>query len=454
VTIDFGLDTRYGLQTSTQNASAGAQVSFLVAGMRAFTTYHMRARIDLPDGTQQLDTDHTFTTGGLPADRVPKVTVTRPGGIEPNPGIELVDIFDIGHTPSTDPLTVAAFDLKGNLIWFLDLQDADQLDSSFPIKLLPNGNFLLVFNGVGSNGVREINLAGDTVSQFSKNEVNTALGTETVMSLHHDILPLSNGHLILLANTAKTFTDLPGHPGSTQVVGDILIDLDQNRKPVWLWSAFDHLDINRQPREFPDWTHSNAVIYSPDDGNLIMSMRNQNWVIKIDYRDGAGNGNILWRLGPDGDFTIPGGSPSDYNYAQHYPVLPSSSFGTYPLILFDNGNNRVVDSMGTICGSAGAASCYSRAVIFQLNEVSKTAEIIWQDKLPFSLCCGSINVLRNGNVEFDIAAVTFAPTSSRIQEVTHDRVPKLVWQMDLTGQLAYRAFRIPSLYPGVEWPTP
>jgi len=26
-----------------------------------------------------------------------------------------------------------------------------------------------------------------------------------------------------------------------------------------------------------------------------------------------------------------------------------------------------------------------------------------------------------------------------------------VWQMNVTGQLVYRGFRIPSLYPGVEW---
>jgi hypothetical protein len=26
-----------------------------------------------------------------------------------------------------------------------------------------------------------------------------------------------------------------------------------------------------------------------------------------------------------------------------------------------------------------------------------------------------------------------------------------VWQMNITGQLAYRGFRIPSLYPGVVW---
>lgn len=454
VKIDFGTDKTYGMETWAVPAPLdGSPVSILVAGMRAFTTYHMRARMNLPDGSQSFDSDHVFNTGGLPPERIPQVMVTRPDGLEPNPGIELVDIVPFG-LPSTAKVQTTVFDLSGNLIWFGDLQDGVSQDSSFPIKPLPNGDFLMVVSGA-FNGVREINLAGETVSQFSVGDVNQALSQVgfqiALASLHHDILPLPNGHLILLGNTFQSFTNLPGFPGTTQVLGDALIDLDQNRKPVWVWSAFDHLDINRQPLGFPDWTHSNAIIDSPDDGNLILSMRNQDWVIKINYRDGAGDGGVLWKLGPSGDFVIPGGSLADFNYAQHYPVLVGGkSTGVFPLLLFDNGNNRILDSNGTICGSPGAASCYSRPVLFELDETSKTAQILWQDKLPvFSGCCGSINTLGNGDVEFDIALESFTPLTSRVQEVTQEPVPRLVWQMDVIGQLAYRAFRMPSLYPRV-----
>ena len=69
----------------------------------------------------------------------------------------------------------------------------------------------------------------------------------------------------------------------------------------------------------------------------------------------------------------------------------------------------------------------------------------------YSISCGSTNLLANGDLEYDVAADVNTPNGSYIQEVTQGQNPQLVWQMSITGQLAYRGFRIPSLYPGVEW---
>ncbi len=93
-----------------------------------------------------------------------------------------------------------------------------------------------------------------------------------------------------------------------RLTGDVVIDLgdmenvggnnpNHTPQPVWAWNEFNHFDINRRPYPYPDWTHTNAVIYSKDDGNLIISIRHQNWLVKIDYNNGAGAGDILWKLG-------------------------------------------------------------------------------------------------------------------------------------------------------------
>jgi len=60
--------------------------------------------------------------------------------------------------------------------------------------------------------------------------------------------------------------------------------------------------------------------------------------------------------------------------------------------------------------------------------------------------------LQNGNVEFDECASTPPPAvNAAIFEVTKTTPPQTVWQMHIAGQYAYRAFRMPSLYPGVQW---
>ena len=327
VLVEFGTDTSYGLRTSAQNTPpGGGAVDILVAGMKPFTTYHMRAVATFLDNSQFVDTDHSFTTGGLPPSRIPPLTVSNPHGLTPTPGA----IFFHFWVGTDKQINAAAVDNDGSLIWYYDYDHA--LPPPTPFKLLDNGHILMVIGKF----VREVDLAGNLISEFDSDTLNTWLAAAgynfTVNSIHHDILPLPNGHLVLLVNHKKDFVDLPGFPGTTSVLGDAIIDLDQNHVPVWLWDSFDHLDVNRHLMGFPDWTHANALSYSPTDGNLIMSIRHQSWVIKVDYQNGAGAGDVLWRLGYQGDFTLTNGTNPDWFYAQHYeefgwvtPTLPEDN---------------------------------------------------------------------------------------------------------------------------------
>ncbi len=457
VRIQFGSGTNYGLATWSQPAPAsGGKVNILVAGMRASSTYHMRAVIQLADGTEAIDADHVFTTGALSVSRLPAVTVQQFATLSPNSGIELLALL-----PGTgNQFTAVATDLSGNVIWYYDMTPGEW---PFPIKLLRNGHFLLVAStgGGGTPGgtseVREIDLAGTVINRITTTQINSALislgDSPLAGNFHHDILKLSNGHMIFLLQYTKPF-NLPGLAPGTQVIGDALVDWDpRERLPVWTWSTFDHLDINHAPFGYPDWTHANAIVYSPNDGNIVLSMRNQNWIIKINYRDGRGDGSILWRLGPGGDFTLPTSqAPIEFNYGQHNPhLLEPDTAGIYPIIFFNNGNNRLVDGNDDVCGS-GAINCYSSVPIMELNEYTKTAQILWENKLSaYSICCGDALRLPNGNVEYDVAFDVHTPGVSYIQEVTQELNPQLLWQMNIAGQLAYRGFRISSLYPGVQW---
>jgi hypothetical protein len=449
--VQFGMSTNYGLITSpVASPASGGTIQVQVAGMRAATAYHMQGILTMAGGQTVNSPDLTFVTGALPANVFPNMTVQQTAGLAPADGVESFCLFEYAN-PGL--LTAVVTDLSGNVIWYYPMQPG----SPYPIKLLQNGHFAMVTYDYNPNALQEIDLAGNLIWQVTYDDVNKALakaGISLVLgTLHHDFAVLPNGHYMLLGNVPRMITDQSGN--TTQVVGDALIDWDPQNGPVWTWSAFDHIPLSHAPNGTADWTHANAVVYSPDDGNVLLSMRNQNWVLKINYQDGKGDGSILWHMGgPDGDFTLPSGqSPIEWNYGQHYPTFQSpNSSGIIDLMVFNNGNGRIVDSTGDPCGTPGLTACYSSVPTYRLNETTKTAEVLDEVKLPaFSFCCGNANRLSNGDYEYDVALDQSLNQISYIQEMTGDANPQLVWQMNIQGQLAYRGFRIPSLYPGITW---
>ena len=204
---------------------------------------------------------------------------------------------------------------------------------------------------------------------------------------------------------------------------------------------------------FPDWTHSNAITYSPDDGNFLISMRHQNWIAKVDYNNGTGAGDVLWKLGYGGDFALKNGvDPTDWFYAQHdVNFVSANTTGNFEIAVMDNGDDRSFPTNVT-CGTAGAPPClYSSVQLLQVDEGAKTATFDFHQILPttlYSSFAGNTRVQANGNVEYDLAGVG---SDSYVFEVTPTATPEIVWQMHVEKENRYRIFRMPSLYPGVQW---
>ncbi len=437
-------------------------MSTLVAGMLANSTYHMQATLQFGSGVTFTDSDHMFNTGTLPAGNIPSLTAATTQGMTPQSGVELLDLLSIGAM--TNKIGVLATDLSGNVLWGYDPGlGAGVLPN--PIKLMPNGHFLINFAGATPDGtdsvLQEVDLTGQVLWQMTAAQLNQALSAATcagcnitVIGTHHDFALLPNGHLVVIAATEQVVSGVP-------VVGDVLIDLDQNHKPVWLWNEFDHLDINRRPYLYPDWTHTNAIIYSADDGNLIISIRHQNWLVKVDYANGMGAGDILWHLGYQGDFTLLNADGStdanaiDWFFAQHGPAFTTSNTtGKFSLVLFDNGDDRGVTVVaGGTCGVTGQPACFSTVPVLNLDETAMTATLAFNPTTPdYSFFGGNAEVLKNGNVEYDECGATPLPNNNAaIFEVTQTSTPQTVWELQVTGQYAYRGMRLPSLYPGVQW---
>ncbi len=360
------------------------------------------------------------------------------------------------------------------VIWTYNYADRSTASIIQPITLLPNGHFLVEISYAsqdslggdtsGPNVLREIDLAGEAIRQISIDQLNQRLVTAgfnlVAIDFSHDALQLPNGHWLVIVTNTQDFKNLPGFPGTTTVLGDAIVDLDTSLNPVWVWNAFDYLDINRHPLSFPDWTHANAITYSPDDGNLLFSLRHQNWILKLKYLNGTGDGSILWHLGYQGDFTLVNAtSPQDWQYAQHDPHFTTpNTTGKFGIAIMDNGNDRMY-SNGFPCATNGNPACYTDIPVFTVDESAMTATLDYYAGNPnpgaygYSYFGGNAEYLGNGNVEFD---VTFPsppsdPYTSEVWEYTPVAGGVPVWGAYVVGGNLYRAFRIPSLYPGITW---
>jgi hypothetical protein len=268
------------------------------------------------------------------------------------------------------------------------------------------------------------------------------------------VLQTPNGHWVALATYIKSFNNLPGYPCATSVIGDAIVDIDQNGNPDWVWNTFDHLDINRRPMNFPDWTHSNDMAYSSDDHNLLLSIRHQNWIIKINFLDGQGSGAVMWKLGEGGDFKLTGGTdPTDWFYAQHgLSYFSPNTTGVFRLGLMDNGNDRIFPTGQVQCKplAPSSSSCYSTVPVLELNETNMTTALVTHYVPPpsyFTFFGGNTERLPNG----DIHANFTAPLSGTIVQELDSEAKQVIWQGSTPGANQFHAYRWPSLYPGVQW---
>jgi arylsulfate sulfotransferase len=423
--------------TDTKTTVPGQSTNFLVAGMLANTTYEM---VGVTSGGSLAPA--YFTTGTPPAIlRFPHFSVVQ--GPDPSSDLSQNMVLHFAFNGPTPNVNILATDLAGHVDWYYD-PVASGLASELGTSLVPGGTVLLLGVTPGSllgpldnNVLREIDLAGNTLRETNLNAVNSELaarGQPAVIGFHHDAERLPNGDTVILSHIRETIL-VGGIP--TNYLGDMVIVLDQDFQVAWTWNAFDFLDTSRLPPdgEGPaDWLHSNAVNWSPADGNLIVSVRHQDWVIKIDYQSGEGDGHVVWRLGQGGDFTVHSTDPDPWFSHQHNAHYLDD--GT--LILFDNGNTRV-DS------GDPARNHHSRGQVWSLDEQTLQATLVVNaDMGNYSSSLGAAQKLASGNYVFTSGnEQPPTPAIGQSIEVLPDGTKTYSLGIDVTE---YRSYRMSDLY--------
>jgi hypothetical protein len=463
VHVEFGVTGDHPDWRSTNEVPRvpGKSTNVFVAGLLPETTYQMRY-VFTSHHHEHHSAPLPFTTGSIPSSLVfPSYTVIQP----PGPGSDLEQdlLFQLlPNSPSNAPNPLAT-DLSGHVVWYYDVSQSGFTRTYSSQSLVPGGTVLVP--GVDQyaplpatlDALREIDLAGNPMRETNMDAVNaqlTARGYQPIYTFTHDVERLPNGATAVICPTERSI-DVNGTP--TDYVGMTIVVLDESFQVAWAWDAFDHLDVHRGPvlgeilqpggpdqltastPRLPavDWLHVNAVSWSPADGNLVLSVRNQDWVLKIAYEGGTGDGHIAWRLGQDGDFAVNATDPSPWFSHQHNAHYIDDT----TLVLFDNGNTR----------RASDPAAHSRGQVWTLDEQTMTATAVLNADLGnYSGALGGAQRLSNGNYSFT-SGFQGAPPNQFGQsiEVRPDGTPAYVLQV--AGPL-YRSFRVRTLYEGTDLP--
>jgi len=217
---------------------------------------------------------------------------------------------------------------------------------------------------------------------------------------HHDIEPLPNGNVLLVAWELKSRDEAiaagrsPAKLTANKLWPDHVVEVDPaNDSIVWEWHVWDHLiqdydstkanygavadhpelvDLNytQTGNNGADWVHTNAIAYNPGFDQIVLSANqfSEIWIIDHSTTTAEASGHTGGRYGMGGDLLYRWGNPQAYRaggssdrkfYAEHdarwiEPGLP----GAGRITVFNNGGARpgrysTVDEFIPACDSLG-----------------------------------------------------------------------------------------------------
>jgi len=228
---------------------------------------------------------------------------------------------------------------------------------------------------------------------------------------HHDIEPLPNGNVLLIAWDFKTRVEaVAAGRQPALIMGDFLMSEQiievQPTGPtsgeiVWQWNLWDHLiqdfdpsksnyggvgdhrellDINFPGRRVDDWIHANSVDFNPDLDQIVISCHNTNeiWIIDHSTTTAEAAGHSGGNSGMGGDLLYRWGNPQSYRagsvsdqklFGQHDAQWIEPGYpGEGNILIFNNGRGRPggdyssvdeieppVDANGHYCYTPGSA---------------------------------------------------------------------------------------------------
>lgn len=244
----------------------------------------------------------------------------------------------------------------------------------------------------------------------------------------HDFVLLPNGHALLFGYDLqkRDLTHLGGYPNA-MVAQTVVQELDQDKNVVFQWRSSDHYQLsdsywNRWGQTALDPVHINSIL-KDTDGNIVVTSNGHSEVTKISRE----TGEMIWRWGGKvNDFTFIGENAQWANGIHNISRLENGH-----ILLFDNTPVR--------------SNLTSRAVEYELDEVNKTATLVWTytpEEPILGVRRGSAQRLPNGNTIIGWGSAS-DDDSIAVTEVTPEGDVVFNLYFEHVGMASYRAFRFP-----------
>lgn len=294
---------------------------------------------------------------------------------------------------------------------------------------------------------------------------------------HHDIEPLPNGNVLLIAWERKTAAQAvqAGLDQSAEIWPDHIIEVQPvgttGGNIVWEWHAWNHLiqdhdsskdnygvvgdhpellDINLGGGGIGggDWMHTNAVSYNPEWDQIVISSHNLNELYVIDHSTTTAEaaGHTGGRSGKGGDVLYRWGCPSNYRRSgpQVFDVVhcsywvPAGLPGAGNLMAFNNRDGQGTSVVVELVPPADADGNYDLA---PGGAYGPTAPV-WSYTASgfYSQHLGGCQRLPNGN--------TFIVESTVGNMFEVNSAGSIQWSYNRGGEIA-RALRYGRYYPGL-----
>jgi hypothetical protein len=458
--------------TNSIPCSPTNSANFYIAGMYPSTQYEMHHETVSPSGMiVQIGKTLTFTPGPIPTGvTFPSQTVLTPAG---PPSSVTAPILLHGYIGALQSAT----DLSGNVLWYYSQHVGHLTRAEIGGKMFVHNDHQ---PNLYDNNIQEIDLAGNVTLETNAHRVNEQLALlkgpngmprRPINQFDHEVRRLPDGNIaakasseMLVTNAGQCGTNNKGRPKTCDVIGAQLLILNPNLQIIWAWDAFDFLDISRRANlnevcyqgdspgcsifflapQANDWLHANSIQLT-SDGNLLFSLRSQDWVIKINYANGTGDGSVIWRMGYEGDFTLinPPNSPlcttpdqqQEYAWFTHMHDPNFQYGGDSVFTTFDNGNLR-----RKRCDKDGN----SRGYVLTVDEAGHTVTpLLIQDLGNYSDGVGTAEVIPGtSNYHFESGHILHGAIAQSI-EITPDGATAFEMQ---ANHDTYRSYRMQDLY--------